>query len=162
MIAGASDGLDGLLARYFKWTSKFGAVLDPIADKLLMLVSYSLLTAQGVLPLWLLVVVVGRDVLIVSGAYTYHYFIGITKMQPTILSKVNTLFQILLVTMVMFSLVFTFIPDVIRIWLIAIVATTSIGSGLQYIWMGVTSTRKVLANKERQSKNGQVKNDGSK
>src|SRR3990172_3309285 len=66
--AGLSDGLDGYLAKRFGWRSRLGAILDPLADKLLLVASYLTLGWLGQLPLWLVAVVVGRDIVIVAGA----------------------------------------------------------------------------------------------
>ena len=67
VFAGLSDALDGFLAKRFALTSRFGAWLDPAADKLLMLASYVALTMVGAVPLWLTALVIGRDVAIVAG-----------------------------------------------------------------------------------------------
>jgi cardiolipin synthase len=150
MVAGASDALDGYLAKHFKWTSRFGAIADPLADKMLMLVSYSYLASEGYLPIWLLALVVGRDIFIVSAAYAFHKRFGPFDMQPSWLSKFNTTFQIFLVTLVMFSLVFTNIPSILKEVLIVIVAFTSLASGLQYGWMGIQATQQKLQQKQHQ------------
>ena len=144
MIAGASDALDGFLAKQFKWTSRFGAIADPLADKMLMLVSYSYLAIENFLPIWLLAIVVGRDIFIVTAAYAFHRRFGPFDMQPSWLSKFNTTFQIFLVTWVMFSLVFTQIPVMVKDLLIVLVTITSVGSGLQYGWLGFNETKMKL------------------
>ncbi len=68
LLAGLSDALDGLLARRFGWTSRLGAWLDPIADKLLLVISYVCLTLNGLVPVWLTAVLLLRDLVIVGGA----------------------------------------------------------------------------------------------
>ncbi len=155
MVAGASDALDGFLAKHFNWTSRFGAIADPLADKMLMLVSYSYLAIENFLPMWLLAIVVGRDIFIVTAAYAFHRRFGPFDMQPSWLSKFNTTFQIFLVTWVMFSLVFTQIPELVRDVLIVIVSATSLGSGIQYGWLGISETQKKLKQKDspQQSEN---------
>jgi cardiolipin synthase len=150
MIAGASDALDGFLAKQFNWTSRFGAIADPLADKMLMLVSYTYLAYVGELPLWLLAIVVGRDVFIVTAAYAFHRRFGPFDMHPSWLSKFNTTFQIFLVTWVMFSLVFTQFPEMVTQLLIVLVTATSLGSGLQYIWLGVKETKMKLKQLDQQ------------
>ncbi len=141
MIAGASDALDGYLAKHYKWTSRFGAIADPLADKMLMLVSYSYLAIEGYLPLWLLAIVVGRDIYIVTAAYAFHRAFGPFDMQPSWLSKFNTTFQIFLVTWVMFSLVWANIPELMTHILIVLVTITSLGSGIQYTWLAFREIR---------------------
>ena len=67
-VAGVSDGLDGFLAKHYGWSSRLGALLDPLADKALLVACYASLAWIGLLPVWLLVLVVARDVVIVAGA----------------------------------------------------------------------------------------------
>ena len=141
MIAGASDGLDGYLAKKFQWQSRFGSIADPLADKLLMLVSYGYLTYAGFMPLWLFFIVFGRDIFIVSAAISFHIFLGPFEMKPTLTSKFNTLMQIILVTYVMYSLVFIHIPVSVTEYLIVTVGITSVVSGLQYVWIGYQTAK---------------------
>jgi cardiolipin synthase len=96
-IAAATDACDGYLARQFNWRSRLGAVADPLADKALLITSYLMLTLTSVLPVWLFLLVLGRDLLIVGGALAYHYGIGRFEMQPSIPGKLNTFIQILVV-----------------------------------------------------------------
>ncbi len=103
-IAGVSDAIDGILARRFDWRTRFGAIADPAADKLLVLVVYVLLTLQDHLPLWLLVIVVGRDLVIVGGALAYRQVLGNFEVEPTLISKVNTALQIIMLALVLVAL----------------------------------------------------------
>lgn len=89
-IAGVSDFVDGELARRFNWRTTFGAIADPAADKLLVLVVIVVLALQGHVPAWLPVVVVGRDLVIVIGALAYRLIVGKFEVEPTQLSKANT------------------------------------------------------------------------
>ena len=136
VIAGLSDGLDGLLAKRFGWVSRFGSIADPLADKLLMVSSYFVLCWQGHLPWWLFVAILLRDLVIVGGAYSYHHLFGLHKMEPTYLSKFNTFIQILLVVVVIFGLASGYISDIVTQSLIYLVLATTITSGVQYssIW----------------------------
>jgi cardiolipin synthase len=99
-VAGVSDGLDGFLAKHFGWTSRLGALLDPLADKFLLVTSFAALAWAGLLPIWLMVLVVMRDVVIVAGAVTYNFRIERLEADPTLISKLNTLLQILLILLV--------------------------------------------------------------
>ena len=103
-IAGISDAVDGALARRFDWRTEFGAVADPVADKLLIMVVFAVLTLQGHIPIWLLAVVVGRDVVIVSGAVTYRVLFGDLEIAPMLLSKINTGVQIALLLLTLLHL----------------------------------------------------------
>ena len=104
VLAGVSDGLDGALARGFGWTSRFGAVADPIADKLLVAVVYLALASRGLLPVWLAALVLGRDLLIVAGALAYHRLVAPLEPDPTRLGKLNTLGNVLFVGLVLAEL----------------------------------------------------------
>ena len=96
-VAGFTDGLDGYLAKRFGWRSKLGGILDPLADKLLLASSFITLAYIGLAPVWLLVLVVARDVIIVSGAVSYRVFIGDFEASPTLVSKANSALQLLYV-----------------------------------------------------------------
>lgn len=96
-IAAFSDGLDGFLAKRFHWTSELGKYLDPIADKLLLISVFLLLTWYGLIPRWLTSIAVGRDVLIGSGAIAYRIGWGELRGRPMVSSKINTLLQLLYV-----------------------------------------------------------------
>ncbi len=134
LVAGASDGLDGYLARHFDWRSRLGAILDPLADKLLMVCSYATLGLIGLLPLWLVALVLLRDVVIISGALAYHRYCGGVEMEPTRISKANTLFQILLVLLVMLAAAGMALPQWLLGSMIIMVAGTTLLSGGNYVW----------------------------
>jgi cardiolipin synthase len=99
-IAGFSDALDGFLAKHFHWESRLGSILDPLADKLLLVASFESLAWLGLIPMWLLWMVLARDVIIVLGALAYHYLIGQFALLPLWSSKINTALQIILVLLV--------------------------------------------------------------
>ena len=133
-LAGASDGLDGFLARRFDWRSRLGAIVDPLADKLLMLCSYSTLAYLGLLPLWLVALVLGRDLVIVLGALAYHRLRGGVEMAPTGISKLNTLLQILLVVAVMAQAAAMALPAWLVTLLLWLTTLTTLASGVHYVW----------------------------
>ncbi|MCP5464717.1 MAG: CDP-alcohol phosphatidyltransferase family protein [Deltaproteobacteria bacterium] len=99
VVAACTDVLDGLLARRFNFGTKLGSVLDPLADKFLMMVSFIVLSAQEIFPPWLAMIVIGRDFYIIFGAM-YLYFLRQVqiKIKPTILSKRTTFSQFMLLT----------------------------------------------------------------
>jgi len=132
VIAGVSDGVDGFLAKHFHWQSRLGSILDPVADKLLLVSTYVSLTWVGLIPLWLLLAVFVRDITIVIGAYAYHSFIGEFKMAPSLISKFNTVMQILLV-MAILSLQLTEIPQNIIDIMVSVTLLSIILSGLDYV-----------------------------
>lgn len=137
-VAGVSDGVDGLLARYFNWQTRLGAILDPIGDKLLLVSCYLALSWLGQLPVILVVLVILRDVIIVIGAVAYHLFIEEVSIQPVMISKINTVLQITLVVFIVFAgsglaLSKLVTPSIIEI-LIWLVYATTVASGMVYIW----------------------------
>jgi cardiolipin synthase len=135
-IAGISDGLDGFLARTFNQRTVLGAYLDPLADKLLLMSAFVSLAFLGILPSWLTVVVISRDILIVLGiaiCTLWHVHVAI---RPSKISKVTTFVQI---ATIFFLLLDTHIPasDLIKtslIWGTAIVTTAS---GIHYLYLGL-------------------------
>jgi cardiolipin synthase (CMP-forming) len=137
LMAALSDFADGYIARKFKVVSRFGAALDPIADKLNMLVATLVLAWQSLLPLWLAAAIIGRDVIIVAGVLAYRRFRGPLEIKPTRLSKANTAieFGVLLVVMAQAA---GWIDA--RAWmpmLFAVVFVTVVASGVQYVWLGI-------------------------
>ena len=135
LIAGASDGLDGFLARHFGWTSRLGAILDPIGDKLLMVAVFLVLGTKSYLPWWLVTVVILRDVIIITGAVSYHTLIEQFDMQPLRISKVNTAAQILLVLVLLYHLtaIQPMLPVLVTQVLIYSVFVTTLMSGAAYV-----------------------------
>ncbi|HJU08182.1 MAG TPA: CDP-alcohol phosphatidyltransferase family protein [Rhodanobacteraceae bacterium] len=100
-IAGLSDGVDGFLARRFGWRSSLGALLDAIADKLMLVGVYLALASIGRIAFALAWLVVARDLIIVTGALLYRAIIGKFEAQPSLWSKATTLAQILFVLLVL-------------------------------------------------------------
>lgn len=96
-IAAASDGLDGFLAKRYHWTSELGKVLDPLGDKLLLVAVFLVATWYQLIPQWLTVLAVTRDVMIGVGALVYRIGWGPLNGRPMISSKLNTLLQLLYV-----------------------------------------------------------------
>ncbi len=133
-IAGLSDGLDGFLAKRYGWVSRLGSILDPIADKFLLVSSFFALGWMGEIPIWLVVVVIVRDVVIVVGAYAYHRIIGEYELKPSYLSKLNTLSQISLVLLVVFSLSVVTIGLELIQYAFYFVMITTLLSGFDYIY----------------------------
>ena len=132
-VAGFSDGLDGFLAKRYDWSSRLGGLIDPLADKLLLVSSFLTLGWLGWIPLWLVALVILRDLVIVAGAIFYHMRIEHFEAEPTIISKLNTAAQILLVLAVMFSLGVRTVPaSWIDLLCYSVLATTLL-SGLDYV-----------------------------
>jgi cardiolipin synthase len=133
VVAGASDGLDGYLAKRFDWRTRLGGLLDPVADKLLLVSTFFALTYVGLVPVALTVVVVGRDALIVLGAVCYHWLIAPVQGEPAAISKLNTACQLAMLFFTLTSAAFAWPPPVSLLVLGAAVVFTSIVSGLTYV-----------------------------
>lgn len=135
VFAGLTDALDGWLARFFHWQSLFGSFFDPLADKLLIAISFLSLALIGKLPIWLVVLVFMRDITISLGVMAWYLFIRKKiEFNPTRLSKLNTLLQLSLVTLCLFELAFfTFAPLLTPI-LISLTTITTAGSYCDYVW----------------------------
>jgi cardiolipin synthase len=101
IVSAVSDLADGIIARRWNQATRFGAVADPLADKLTMLTVTGLLTLQHALPWWFALAVVLRDGLIVGGALAYHFWIGPVEMAPSRISKLNTAMEFLLLLAVL-------------------------------------------------------------
>lgn len=134
-VAGVSDALDGYLAKRFGWRSSLGGILDPLADKALLMSAYLVLGAIGIIPVWLVVVVVFRDLVIVGGALIYHFRIEDLEAAPTWTSKLNTLLQITLVILVMANAGPLPLPGWLIEGLLWSTLATTILSGAQYVWV---------------------------
>ena len=136
IIAGLSDILDGYLAKKNNWRSYLGAVLDPAADKILLVSLFLTLQSMGLIPLWLTLTVITRDLMIVFGLSLYRYFVGVPQPKPTRISKLNTTLQLVFVVFVILSQGIQFPFEILAMVCGALVFVTSILSGLDYwiIW----------------------------
>ena len=139
-FAGLSDGVDGFLARQFNWKSRFGAIADPLADKLLLMTAYVMLAWTSQIPIWLVCLILGRDFVIVCCALSYHYFISHYEIKPSWFGKACTMAQIIYVLVVIVKLAEIPMPETAienGLWL---VAGITLFSGLHYIgvwtWRG--------------------------
>jgi cardiolipin synthase len=132
-VAGISDGLDGFLAKHYHWESRLGSILDPIADKLLLVASFATLTWLGALPVWLLWLVIARDLIIIGGGLAYHYKVGQFDLTPLWSSKINTTLQIALVLLVIVQQQwFEGLDQLVTIGIWLVVASV-INSGTEYV-----------------------------
>jgi cardiolipin synthase len=132
-VAAVSDAADGFLAKRFGWQTSLGAILDPAADKLLLVTVFVTLAYVKLVPLWLMAAAVARDVVIVGGALMYRYWIGPLTARPTIISKLNTLCQAAFILAVVGSVQFGVPPVPVIIALGAMVFVTVVISGIDYV-----------------------------
>lgn len=133
VVAGASDGLDGYLAKRFDWRTRLGGLLDPAADKVLLVGTFVTLAYLGLVPLGLASIVVGRDALIVAGALAYQWLVEPLEGQPTAISKLNTAAQLGFVFFTLTNAAFGWPPQISLTVLGAAVVFTTVTSGLTYV-----------------------------
>lgn len=133
LIAGVSDGVDGFLARFFNWRSRLGAILDPLADKILLICLFVIFAIKGLLPLWLIYLVVGRDIIILLGGFIYNFFIAKIEIRPLFISKINTTLQIALVLLVALKLASMQIAPWVLNGMIILVTFSTLISGISYV-----------------------------
>jgi cardiolipin synthase len=133
VLAGVSDAIDGYLAKRWDQVTEFGKYLDPLADKALLVSIYITLGVQGHLESWLVIMVVFRDVMIVGVVILYQAMVRRLEVNPLIISKVNTLAQIVLAALVLGSRGFDVDTGLFFEMMIGIVAVTTIISGLFYL-----------------------------
>jgi cardiolipin synthase len=145
VVCSVSDGVDGFVARFFNQKSKLGAYLDPLADKLLLVTAFVVLSALGHLPAWLTVTVIARDVMILLGVITIHLNKLELRIRPSVLSKINTCFQFLTVTAVLSKGLLALAPALYLYFYYA-TALFTVASGLHYIQYGL----RVMSAGERQ------------
>ena len=135
LLASVSDGVDGYIARRYNQRSKLGAILDPIADKGLLLAALLTLTFTNWgyhFPLWFPVLVIARDIVIVAGSFGLHYVNGHVHVRPRWTGKVATVFQMTAIAWVMLQ--FTFVPPLL---LVTLAGLFTFLSGVAYVMDGI-------------------------
>jgi cardiolipin synthase (CMP-forming) len=132
-VAAVSDAADGFLAKRFGWQTELGAVLDPVADKLLLATVFVTLAYVKLVPLWLMVTAVARDAIIVLGALAYRLVLGPLAVRPSIASKFNTLCQAAFILVVVGREQFSLPPEWVVTLLGALVFVTVVVSGIDYV-----------------------------
>jgi cardiolipin synthase (CMP-forming) len=133
IVAAASDGLDGYLAKRFDWTSELGKFLDPLADKLLLVTVYVEAAWLDLVPWWLTAAVVARDVMIGLGALVYRLWFGPLRGRPTVLSKINTALQLGYLMLVMLDATAAVPPREMLDAAAALTLASTVLSGLHYV-----------------------------
>ncbi len=132
-IAAISDGIDGAVAKYFSGETVFGAYLDPLADKALLVSAFLSLGHNGYIATWLVILVVFRDLLIIGGATLFQTITRSLDMKPLLISKINTFMQLVLVTVVLWAAAYDIQGGVIIAVLGYIVGATTFLSGAAYV-----------------------------
>lgn len=139
IVGAVTDALDGMMARIMNQQTPLGAYLDPVADKLLIMSSFAMLSIVGGIPAWLGVLVVSRDLIILAGFLIIYFFAGERlEARPTLIGKLNTLLQLLTVCADLLELHDpATLPDLWLFSLTLATAATTVASGLQYIYRGL-------------------------
>lgn len=137
LLAGVSDAVDGIVARYFNQQTELGTVLDPIADKMMLVSVFIVLSYLGHIPLWLVILIVSRDILIIFGVLLAFVLAHDVTIKPLWVSKTNTLFQILLAAWVLSALAFEISNGWIQPGLEWITGILTALSAVAYIWEGI-------------------------
>jgi cardiolipin synthase len=150
-LAAFTDGLDGFIAKRYGWTSELGKILDPLADKILLVGVFITLALIGLVPVWLAAVAVTRDVVITAGAIAYNSLYGDPGGRPTWISKINMLCQVLYVLTIVSTHALQRTADVALTVLGALVLITAVVSGLDYV---ITYTQKAMAASASRRTNG--------
>ena len=133
IAAGASDLVDGFLAKRFGWQSRLGSLLDPIADKMMLGLAMLGLWLVAMLPAWLVGLVLVRDLVIVAGALAWWKVGGPFDGKPTLLGKVSTLAQLALVLVCLVELAGWILPLQVRKEAILTAAMLTFASGIDYV-----------------------------
>ena len=142
LVAGASDAVDGFIARFFDHKSVIGAYLDPVADKILVVTLFGLLTAQGQIPLWLMIIVMARDVAIVATVAAFNRMKARPlQMKPLFISKLTTFFQVCLLLATLGDLGFALGAIWVRDILAITVCVLTIASWVAYYFEGTAAVR---------------------
>ncbi len=139
--AGVSDGIDGWLARVTNTRSRLGAALDPVADKALLVSMYVTLAAVGVLPDWLAILVVFRDVVIVGGILVLYVLGQPPAIRPLLVSKATTVLQILLAAAALLLAGHGWDGGWLIGALVVLVAAATLASGAAYVWQAARGAR---------------------
>ena len=126
LVAAISDAVDGFLAKRFGMTTELGAYLDPLADKVLIVSIYLTLGFAGIIPRWIVILVVSRDILIIGGVMFAWFLDKPMSVKPLLVSKLNTAAQIFFAALVLAALAFRFDAEPFQSLVMAAVAVLTL------------------------------------
>lgn len=130
-----SDALDGMIARMTHQITELGAFLDPVADKLLIVAAFVTLVLLGMLPVWLVIIVVSRDVILVLGSIVIYFTGHELKVRPSLIGKATTVLQLVVVIL---SLLIKNSAKMMSVRiLMGATAVFTVMSGIQYVSRGI-------------------------
>ena len=141
VVTAILDGVDGYIARHYKQISELGKILDPLADKLLLVSAIVILSFDnaprlGEIPLWLTGTIIGRDLVILIGVFVVRLTVGKLTVHPRLTGKIATVFQMIAVTWILLRWDLIFHGRCLKIWIFGAGIFTAV-SGLLYVWDGV-------------------------
>jgi cardiolipin synthase len=142
-FAGFTDGVDGAIARKLDAASRYGGIVDPLADKLLLGCIFVSLAVVGHVPWWVAAIVVLRDFIIVTGAVSYHFLYGAYEAEPSMLGKLSTLLQIVFAILVLTAQLTPWVTQVLlelAQWSVILLAFAS-GGHYVYTWASRARTK---------------------
>lgn len=139
LVAALTDMFDGLVARLRNQKTELGTLLDPLADKFLLVTSFILFSIYDKVPVWLTITIISRDVIVVTGWIIIYLVSHNAKVEPSGLGKTAIAFQLVLICYILLDINIRQLPD-IHPYLIWITALFTILSGLHYIYKGLTHT----------------------
>lgn len=162
LLAGISDGLDGYLAKRYGWQTELGAYLDPVADKALLVSIYVTLGLFSYLPVWLVLAVVSRDILIV-GAILLSWLLGRpVPVRPLLVSKINTVGQIILAAVVLGDVGFALGLEPVAFVFVWVVGALTVLSAAAYLVNWLTYMASYEEPQRTSSRSGRGANRGAK
>jgi len=136
LVAGLTDGLDGLIARLANQRTKLGTYLDPMADKLLLSASFLTPAILKLIPIWAALIVVSRDLILILGALILHLTQTSQDISPTLLGKSTTVIQLVYIALVLLFIVLH--GSTVSLWpVLALTMGLTVLSGLHYIYRGI-------------------------
>ena len=147
VLAGVSDAADGFVARLFNQKSRLGSYLDPLADKCLLVASFICLAAMHIIPLWLTILVIARDILILFGTLILFLMNKDHVVKPSIWGKVTTFLQLATVFLVLVEKHFHMLSQYVYI-VYGATGTLTISSGLLYVRSGFLTMKGTLQNRK--------------
>jgi cardiolipin synthase len=136
ILASVTDLLDGLIARIKKQVTYFGRILDPVADKFFLITSFVLMSAYGFIPDWLTIIVISKDVIVLTGSIILYLVTNRLKIEPSFMGKITSASQFVLIGLILLSLNIGETSHM-HISLFIWVAVVTVISGLHYIYKGL-------------------------
>jgi len=136
IIAAVTDILDGLVARITKQITDFGKILDPVADKFFLQTSFILMSVYELMPKWLTIIVISKDLIVITGCVILYFATGKLKIDPSIWGKSASALQFMLIGLILMSLKFRDSADFPLTLFVVVAVITSI-SGVHYVIQGL-------------------------